>query len=324
MKRINVLFLSREDVTEVDLNLEEVITIIEEVLAEHGKGDVMMPEKQHIFLSGFSLHSMPGYVAKGGALGTKWLTYCPGARKMGLDSHQGFVIINEAKRGMPVAIIDASWITFARTAAVAAVGAKHLAKSGARRLGIVGVGALARFMLPLMKEAVPTLEIACIHARREAALKKFLREMRGKVEMEMQPAKTVAAAVQGADVVITATAVLKEPIVKEVWFSRGAYAAPQEGNSAWEPEAILRADKLVVDNWQSVRGFFARAGGFSGELPRLYAELGEVVAGKKPGREDDEERIVNISVGMGTEDVALGRAIYRRARRLKIGTHLYL
>jgi ornithine cyclodeaminase/alanine dehydrogenase len=130
--------------------------------------------------------------------------------------------------------------------------------------------------------------------------------------------------VRGSDVVVTATMFyLKTPLVRADWFAPGAFAAPLEADYAWEPAAIKLADKFVTDDAEQTRHFAAH-GCFPQGMPPLHAELGELVCGKKPGREHADERTMAICLGMALIDVVMGRRLYDMAGERGIGTKLPL
>jgi ornithine cyclodeaminase/alanine dehydrogenase-like protein (mu-crystallin family) len=136
-------------------------------------------------------------------------------------------------------------------------------------------------------------------------------------------------AVAGSDIAISATRRLAkpEPFIMNEWLKQGGLALPIDSDSAWEPAAVLGMDKFVADDWANfehqMRGGFP-LGMFPYGQPELYAELGEIVCGKKPGREDPGERIMDMNKGMGMLDVMVGKRIYELALERGVGTVLPL
>jgi len=223
------------------------------------------------------------------------------------------MIVNSMETGMPLAVMDCRWITAARTAAVSAITAKHCAKAGAESLGVVGCGVQGRMNLVAFKEVMPGLEEVAVFDINPDAMKRFEADFEEELDVNIETTKTVKDAVDGKDIILTATQRLPEPLIRNEWFKPGCLGFGLEASRAWHGDAILEADKFITDSWDQTV-YFHEHGAFPDGLPTLYAELGEIVAGLKPGRDSPDERILAINIGLALEDVIVADHVYRKAK----------
>jgi ornithine cyclodeaminase/alanine dehydrogenase len=323
--RSEVLFLTSADVTGLGITMPEVLGVIELTLNEHGKGQVQMPPKGRIVPRANSeIEAMPAFIPSQGALGMKWVGSFPENYRRQLPQTTALLVMNDVATGVPKVIMDATWITAMRTGAVTAISAKHLARRDSRVLGVIGCGTQGRSNLLALDHVLPIEEVRVFDIRSEAA-KDYVHDMTATIGKRIQALRSPQQVVEGADVVITATASLSRPSpsIKDGWFTAGALAMPLDGPSLWEPRTIMSVDKFVCDTWTRIEQK-ANEGLFPGGLPKLHAEVGEIVAGAKPGRETFDERIMVMNTGMAIEDVALGKLIHKRAVERGVGTVLRL
>jgi ornithine cyclodeaminase/alanine dehydrogenase len=145
------------------------------------------------------------------------------------------------------------------------------------------------------------------------ASKRYKMDLEREMGVGITPVSSVEEASRGMDVILTATQRLPRPLVRNNWFKPGCLGMGLEASRAWYGDAILAADKFVTDSWEQTMHFHVQ-GAFPDGLPKLYAELGEIVAGKKKGRENDIERILAINIGLALEDVIVADLIYRKAQ----------
>ena len=247
--------------------------------------------------------------------------------KLGLPSELALLTLYDPRTGVPRAIIDATSITEWRTGAVTAIGARHLARKGARVLGHVGARGTAFANVCLLDRVLELEEIRVTSARAEsrAAFGERLEQALGKPVRVMDD---VEATVRGADVVVEATRLsAPEPILRTEWIAPAALVIPYGTMSAVELSLTSIMDKVFVDDWgQCRRGRFGalrahvEQGLVTGDT--IAGELADVVVGTRPGREHDDERILFWHRGLATTDVALGQAILDRAVEQEIGTLL--
>jgi ornithine cyclodeaminase/alanine dehydrogenase len=313
MEKVEFIYLSQEDVMDLEIPMKEVIELVELGLSEHGHGRVENPPKPGIHSKPDAfIHAMPAYYEKLGIGGLKWVSGYPSNRAVNLPQIAGLMIVNDMETGMPLAVMDCRWITAVRTAAVSAITAKYCAAEGTESLGIVGCGVQGRMNLVGFKEVIPTLKEVRVFDISEGAMQSIKEDYEDELGVEITACSSVESAVDGMDMILTATQRLKEPLVRNEWFKPGCLGFGLEASRAWYGDAILKADKFITDSWDQTVYFYEH-GAFPDGLPNLYAELGGVVAGKKPGRESQDERILAISIGLALEDVIVANRIYEVA-----------
>jgi ornithine cyclodeaminase/alanine dehydrogenase-like protein (mu-crystallin family) len=313
MERIEVTFLSQKDILNIGLRMAEVIDLVERGLAEHGRAKVENPPKPGIHATPNSfIHAMPAYFKDLEIGGLKWVSGYPDNRARGLTQIIGTIILNDMKTGAPICIMDGTWITAVRTAAVSAITAKYCARKDSRVLGVIGAGVQGRYNLIALKEILPSLERVKIMDIDRQAAEKYRNELTPKTGVQITICNDVESVVRGSDMIITATQRLAKPLVRNEWFERGSLGIGLEASRAWYGDAILKADKFVTDDWQQTK-YFKTQGAFPDGLPELHAELGMIVCGKKPGRERENERILAINIGLALEDIIVANRIYQIA-----------
>ena len=314
MKKVDFIYLSQEQVLDLDIPMSKVIELVEKGLYEHGHRRVENPPKPGIHSKPDSfIHAMPAYYEKLGIGGLKWVSGYPSNRALGLPQIAGLMILNDTETGMPLAVMDCRWITAVRTAAVSAITAKHCAKEGTESLGVVGCGVQGRMTLVAFKKVIPELDEVSVYDINPEAMNRYKADYEKEVGVNISIARDVEEAVDGRDMILTATQRLPEPIVRDEWFKPGCLGFGLEASRAWYGDTILGADKFITDSWDQTVHFHEQ-GAFPDGLPKLYAELGEVVAGLKPGRDSPDERILAINIGLALEDVIVADYIYRMAK----------
>ena len=256
MEQIEMIYLSQADVLEAGVTMPEVINLVEKGLHEHGKGWVENPPKPGIHASPDSfIHAMPAYFKNLGMGGIKWVSGYPANREIGLPQIIGLIILNDMKTGAPVCIMDGTWITAVRTAAVSAITAKYCARKYSKILGIVGAGVQGRQHLTALKIVLPNLSKAKIYdINREAAIK-CRDELASQVGIEIMVCDSVEDVAKGSDVIVTATQRLAKPLIRDEWFGAGCLGMGLEASRAWYGDAILNADKFVTDDWEQTKHF---------------------------------------------------------------------
>jgi len=324
MKKIDFLYLSQKEVIEIDLSMKDAISIVEDVLREHGFKEFENPPKPGIHpLSDAFIHAMPGFLPRKKAGGLKWVSGFASNYKYGLPTIMGLIVLNDVNTGQPIAVMDGGYITNMRTAAVSAVAAKYLANRDAKVLGIVGAGIQGRYHLLSLKEVLKKIEVARVFDLHSQVSQRLVSLMSEHVNFEIQICQSYQEVIEGADVVITATGWLKDPIFEEKWIKEGALVLPVH-TRGWEPATLGKMDKFIVDDWQQFDSFVGGTDGFYAPLPDLYAELGEIVIGKKPGRENRNERIIDFNVGIAIHDVSMASELLALAKEKGLGTILPL
>jgi ornithine cyclodeaminase/alanine dehydrogenase-like protein (mu-crystallin family) len=318
-----LLYLSRRDLLGLGIDMPLVIEVVEQALRELGLGRVTQPEKVALhYTSDRVLHAMPAWVPAQNALGIKWVGSVAANHARGLPQTSGIMVLNDPETGFPLAVLDGTWITAMRTGAVSAIAAKHLAPARVEVLGLIGCGVQMRTQLLALATVLRPQQVR-IHDVKPEAMEAFARQMRDLVDVPIELCAGPREVVEGADLAVSATYLLppKDPPLKAAWLKPGVLALPIDVDSVWEPAAYLEADRFVTDRWHGLQDM-AEHGWFPAGLPRLDAELAEIVAGLKPGRRSPNERIVAMNGGMALEDVALAGLAYARATERGLGTRL--
>jgi ornithine cyclodeaminase/alanine dehydrogenase-like protein (mu-crystallin family) len=324
MQKIEFLYLSREDVIKVGISMPEAIAVAEAVFREQGHRRFENPPKPGVHPQPDAfIHAMPGYLPGRQAAGLKWVSGFSGNFKQGLPNIIGLMILNDPQTGKPLAVMDCSWITQIRTGAVSAVAARYLARQDAQVVGIVGAGVQGRAHALALKEVLPQMKEIKVFDINEEIVDHFVTSMRKMLPFAVEKTESAKRAINEADVIVTATGRLSKPIFKLSWVRPGALILPVH-TRGWEKDTPARVDKFVVDHWDQFRQAQEREGGYYESLPDLYAELGDIVAGTKPGRENEIECIIDHNYGMAIQDVALGKEIFQRAAERELGSVLPL
>ena len=324
MNSVDFLFLSQEEVLQVGLTMPQIIEIVEKVFYEHGVKRVENPPKPgiHPIPSAF-LHAMPAFLPELSAAGMKWVSSYPTNYQHNLPAVMGIIIVNDVQTGKPLAMMDCRWITAARTGAVSAVAAKYLARKGADTLGIVGAGIQGRFNLLAIREVLLDLKLVKYFDISEENLQATVNKMNDSLPFQVVGCRSVQEVIEGSDVIVTATGKLEKVIYFEKWVKPGALVLPVH-HRGWENQVIQKADKFITDDWAQLSNAAKVVGGFDGSLPDPYAELGEIVSGQKPGRERDDERIVDFNYGLAMEDIAIAQQVFKKATEMGLGQKLTL
>jgi ornithine cyclodeaminase/alanine dehydrogenase-like protein (mu-crystallin family) len=223
-------------------------------------------------------------------------------------------------------ILDATWVTAKRTAAVTALSCEFLARKDTAVAGLAGAGVQGREHVLVLPGALPNLKTIKIFDKSPETARQLIADLQPKMpHVELVQVNSFEEVVRGSLVVVSATAILvkPDPQFRDEWVEPGAYLAPVDLDSLWEWKTFARADKFLVDSVDEMN-YFMTLGYLEHGLPPLHAEIGEVVAGLEPGREREDELIIDMNIGMGVEDVVIGRELYQRAVCNGIGTVLPL
>lgn len=325
MTQQEILYLSQADVASVGLGMEEVIQLLEKAFKEKGHDRVEMPPKPGIHPGDGDnfIHAMPAYIPALNSAGIKWVGGYPGNTKKGLPYITGLLILNDPETGIPLAVMDCIWITAMRTAAASAVAAKRLARPESTRLGVLGCGVQGMSNTEALSVPFSIEEVFAYDVSPEA-VEKFSQKIREKLGVKVTPVENPQSAVTGCDLVVTAGPILKVPhkTIKAGWLDEGAFASLVDFDSYWEPAALKEVDKFCTDDLQQFE--YYRSVGYFQDVPPLHADLGELVAGLKPGRQSAKERTIACNLGLALDDMAVAPTIYDRAVEMGIGTWLPL
>lgn len=328
---MKVRVLSHRDVRAL-LPMEDAIALMEEAFVALAGGDAVQPLRMPVRLPGDRglLGLMPAYLGgRFDAPGVKAVTVFPSNHGTAYDGHQGPIVLFEGRHGAPVAIVDGSTVTAIRTAAVSGLATRTLARPGAGRLAILGSGVQAASHLRAMRAVRPIGEVR-VWSRTPARADAFARWSSRSHGIPVAAVARARDAVEGAALVCTTTS-SREPVLEGAWLAPGAHvnavgACTPEAREL-DDDAIVRA-ALFTDRRESLLAesgayLHARDRGRIGD-DHLRAELGDVVAGRAPGRLAEDEITVFESLGLGVEDVAAAHEVHARALARGVGTDVEL
>lgn len=325
MSQNQLLYLSQVDVAAVGLTMAEIVEALEAAFREKGEGRVEMPPKPGIHPGGGDnfIHAMPAYIPAMKSAGIKWVAGFPENYKRGLPYITGLLILNDSETGLPISVMDCVWITAKRTGAATAVAARYLARPESSVAGVLGCGVQGRSNVEALNVLFPLKRVMAYDVNAGAG-RRYAGEIGARLGLEVVLVGTPREAVTGCDIVVTAGPILKEPhrTIQAGWLDEGAFASLVDFDSYWQPEAMREATKFCTDDVPQLR-HYQDAGYFQG-IPPVYADLGELVTGQKPGRESPEERTMTANLGLAMDDMAVAPLLYKRAVEKGIGTWLPL
>src|SRR6266581_2222737 len=320
-----------------DLRRREPVTATDEgAVRAHGEGRVVFEPRVHLVPGdGAGGHfnvlrghlPAPGAGVTDGVSGVKVVGDFVANYTRGLPSELGLLTLYDPETGIPLSIMDATMITACRTGAMTAVGARYLARPGARILGHVGARGTARWNVLLLDEMFDFDEIR-VTSRRPESREAFAAELADVTDTPVRVTATADETFDGADILVEASRLTEPaPLLRTSMVRPGAFVVPYGTVSAVELDLLDVMDKVVVDDWreaQSGRFGALRRHVDTGRLSAasLHAELGQIVTGRRPGRERDDERILLWHRGLAILDIAVGLAILRRAEQQGAGTML--
>jgi ornithine cyclodeaminase/alanine dehydrogenase-like protein (mu-crystallin family) len=325
MKKNQILYLSQNDVINAGLPLPNIVEALKDALKQKGQGHVEMPPKAniHIGTNNSFLNAMPAHLPKQKAAGMKWVGGFPENPKRGLPYISGLIILNDTESLQPIAMMDCTWITATRTAAASALSATYLARPESSTLGILGCGVQGRSHVAALTQFFPLKKIKAYDVD-PLAVKKFTKDIQAQFDCQTEPANTPYEAVDACDIVVTAGPISQKPhaTIQAGWMARGSFASMVDYDSYWHAAALAQADKFCTDDTQQMHHY--QTIGYFQNIPKIHADLGELVTGTKPGRETEEEITMAANLGMALEDMAVAKLIFDRAKATDIGTWLDL
>ena len=312
------LYLSSADVEACDLGLDAVEAAVEAMFAAKAAGRAVMQPKLGLHASNGTL-----FLASAGVLdtppygGVKWLGVA-GNDQRNLPHIAGLILLNDVETGMPVAAMDARWVTGVRTAAITAVAARRLAHVEAASIGFIACGVQARAHLAALRPNFPITRVRA-YSRRLATAEAFAEEARSQ-GLEAEAVDAPRAAIEDMDIVVTTTPVVPRtpPFLDAGWLASGSFVAMVDLGRSWHAESLTGLDRVVTDD-------IAQAGTENLAYPKPYdGEVADLVSGEMPARLTDRERTGLVFAGLGLADVAVAAAVYERAVARRIGQVLAL
>jgi len=324
MSENQFLYLSRADVEKTALDMPTILRLLEEAFREKGQGKVEMPPKPgiHTMPDAF-IHAMPAYIPSLKSAGIKWVSGYPENYKRGLPYITGLLILNDVETGIPLAVMDCTWITAYRTGAATGVSAKYLARKDSEVAGILACGVQGRTNLEALACLFPLKRVYAYDIHPEAQ-EKYIAEMKAKFDFEIVGVREPKQALVESDLVVTSSPILKHPnpTIEKDWLKPGAFGSAVDFDSYWSGAALAQMDRISTDDHAQFQ--YYKSVGYFQQTPDPYADLGEIAAGLKPGRQNDKERALAMNLGLAMDDMAVAPEIYRRAREKGIGTWLSL
>lgn len=330
-----LLYLSRSDLIALGGgHSQSYVDAIVDGLAVHACGNYVQPLKPYLRWSGADhiadrIIAMPCYIGDEQAVaGLKWI----GSRqhnpaRFGLERASAVIVLNDAQTNYPIAIMEGGLISGMRTAAITAVATRHLARSEFTDVACIGCGPIAHLQLQTLLEQFPSIDRIHLFDLSSVAADALTSTLRDHFpSVAFLPANSAEAAVRAADVVVTCT-VADKPYLSYDWLKAGAFVSNVSIMDVHK-EVYEKADKVVVDDWEQsnrekkIINQLVLEGRFSRE--RLHAELGEIVIGARPGRENDDEIILLNPMGMALDDIICARHFYHLAHARGVGTQLPL
>ncbi len=323
-------YLNRLDVEALALSDAEILAAIENSLAMQGRGETEIEPRTHIRpRAGVEGHFnvLRGWI--GGAIdsaGTKVVGDFVDNYKEGRPSEYGLLTLFDPRNGAPKALVDATGITEMRTGAITSLGAKHLAPENPKVLGHIGARGTAYWNVRLLCSLFDFDEVR-VHSRRAESREAFAAKLEEDLGRKIIVTEDWQSCLEGADIAVEASRLPEPmPLFKTEWVKPGALVVPYGTMSAVELNLTDIMDKVVMDDWGQAHGIFGalRAHVDAGKLTAetLHAELGQIVAGVKPGRESAEETILFWHRGLSLSDIALGHAMLVKAKAMGLGQKL--
>ena len=323
-----VRLLSKANVAEV-LTMEGAINILESAFADFASGKVTMPVRTPIKVAehnGLALF-MPAYISGLGALGAKVVTvYKDNPAKHKLPNVMGTILLLDTQTGAPICIMDGGYLTAVRTGAVSGLATMYLARTDARVLTLFGTGVQARTQAWAVAHARPLDRILLYSVDDEAAKLAFAKDITEMTGVLAEVAKDAESAVRAADILTLATSATK-PIIDGSWLEPGlhinAIGSHAPGARELDTASVVKS-KIFVDSLEANKAeagdlqMPAEEGAWRWEC--VAGEIGQVINGDRPGRENDSEITLFKSVGLALQDLAAASYVYTEALAHNIGT----
>jgi ornithine cyclodeaminase/alanine dehydrogenase-like protein (mu-crystallin family) len=318
-----ILYLSESDVKKV-LNMKNAIRLCEEGERLTGLGEASEDKFYLNLEEGLVFKPFAGHLKSKDIVAAKYFTLAVDNPKKGLPASTSVGMIYDSDTLIPLAVVCANWLTGVKVGASSAVAAKYLAKKESKVVAIIGAGIQGRTHLEGLNE-VFKLDEARIADISKPARERYAEEMSESLGIKMKPVTSVEEAVKGADIIVTVTTA-DEPLIKKDWVKPGVTILKLGSYQEIDPSIIMSVDKFVVDKWEFVCHRskevieLLKKGVITADS--VYAEIPEIVAGKKVGRENNDETILFIAFGLGGDYVSIFSDIFRSSLEQGIGQRL--
>ncbi|MFD3655259.1 ornithine cyclodeaminase family protein [Streptomyces sp. NPDC058620] len=328
-----MLVLGRSQV-EALLDVERLIEALSPVMEDLSAGRASAPNRiaalvpeREAFLA-----AMPGYAPSASALVTKLVSLFPRNAGTPLPTHQAVIVVFDPATGEPTALLDGTAVTAMRTAACSALSARLLAREDATVLAVLGTGVQARSHARAMCKVRPIRQIRVV-GRNPAKAAALADDLSEELKAEVKVASTYAEALDGADLVAAATHAV-EPVIRRRWLTPGVHVTSVGFNPAGREidDATIAEALVCVESRQAALASFP-AGSNDLLMPirqgvitadHVHAELGEIIAGHRPGRASPDQITLYKSVGVAVQDAAAAALVISIARAQSIGEDISL
>jgi len=331
MHPVHIVYLNGPDVGRLALTNGEILSAVELGLEAQGRGAVVIEPRVHLVPESSDIghfNVLRDVVRPLGLAGAKVVGDFIDNHEIGLPSEIGMLTLFDPVTGVPVAILNATALTEMRTGAMTALGAKHLARKDSRILGHIGARGTSYWNIRLLDHLFHFDEIR-VHSKRPESRQALADRLTRELAKPVIAVDGWETCVRNADIVVEASRLpAPEPLLKTDWIRRGALVIPYGTMSAVELSLTDIMDKVVVDDWGQCRKglpFGALRQHVDADrlnAATLHAELGQIVANLRPGRENDEETILFWHRGLSLSDIALGSLMLDKAGELSIGQTL--
>ncbi len=320
------LYLTRKDVEDVRMSMSEIIDILHDAYIEKDKGNVEMPPKPGIHtVDNAYIHAMPCWVPKLKAAGIKWVSGYPENQKLGLPYNAGFIIMNDPETGLPLSVMDCTWVTTQRTGGVTGLSAKYMANPDSEVIGILGCGVQGRSNLEALVTVCKKLKRVYAFDIYPEIAERYAETQKALYGIEVVPVKTQKEAVQDSDIVVTAGPIKHNPdrAIEGAWLKPGVFLAPVDFDCMFMPSVIEDfCTKCYVDDLGQYQNF--KRMGYFPYGPESLPETCLVFAGKASGRDDKAEKTCAVNIGMALDDMPVAIKLFEAAKAKGIGTMLPL
>ncbi|TCT08616.1 ornithine cyclodeaminase family protein [Paralcaligenes ureilyticus] len=328
MQSINITYLNGPDIEALSLTDAEILAAVESALLAQGKKETVIEPRVHLVPESSDkghFNVLRGYIKSLDVAGIKVVGDFVDNYKVDLPSELALLSLFSPVTGKPLAIINATSITDMRTGAVTALGAKYLARKNSKVLGHIGSRGTSYWNVRLLDSLYDFDEIR-VHSKRPESQNAFAERLSRDLKKPVIAVNNWEDCVRDADIIVEASRLPEPaPLLKTGWIKKGAFVVPYGTMSAVELSLTDIMDKVVVDDWGQCRKGLPfgslRAHVDSDKLTEhnLHAELGQIVAGLKSGRENDGETILFWHRGLSTTDIALGHALLEKAKIKGVG-----
>jgi len=321
-----VLILDRKAVESL-VDMREAIKAIEKVFLEFHEGKAVSPKRLIIDVAKHKglMYYMPSYLSESESLAIKIVAQYDENLKYGLPTILASILLSDPQNGKPLAMMEGAYLTALRTGAASGVATKYLARRDSKVVGVIGTGVQARTQIWAMTEVLRNIAKVKAYDVSPGRVEGFAKDISQKLGLDVETVETSKQCVENSDLIVVAST-SRVPVLDGNWLTKGAHVnsigvSGPEGREL--DDTTIKKAKIVVDTKE---GVLAETGDLIIPIKRgiisqenIYAELHEIVGGKKPGRTSDDEVTCWKAVGIAIEDAAVAKLVYDKAKKEGIG-----